>query len=105
MAKIQIAAAESDNGQTALTLEEAMPVRLNDDQGGAGQSHRLVLQERVKDLRLAYLDPQAEEETWEERWDGQERRLLPRAVRLTFWDVNGREVRWIFPVMMMVLAP
>ena len=105
MAKIHIAAAESDNGQKALTLEEAMPVRLNDDQGGAGQSHRLVLQERVKDLRLAYLDPQAEEETWEERWDGQERRLLPRAVRLTFWDENGREVRWIFPVMMMVLAP
>jgi hypothetical protein len=30
--------------------------------------------------------------------------MLPRAVRLTFVDEGGRTVRWIFPVMMVVLA-
>ncbi len=105
MAKIQIRAAEADDGQAALSLEETTPVRLNGDQDSAGQSQSLVLREGIKDFRLEYLDPQAEDETWEELWDGQERRMLPRAVRLTYRDQNGREVRWIYPVMMMVLAP
>ncbi|MGH7853761.1 MAG: type II secretion system protein GspJ [Candidatus Binatia bacterium] len=51
------------------------------------------------------MDPQADEETWQERWDGQEQRRLPRAVRLTFVAEGGAEVRWTFPVMMVVLAP
>jgi general secretion pathway protein J len=105
MAKIQLAAGDEDRGRAPLELEEITPVRLDGEQRSAGQSHRLVLQERVRDFRLAYLDPQAEQETWEERWDGQERRRLPRAVRLTFVDDDGREVRWIFPIMMVVLAP
>jgi hypothetical protein len=58
----------------------------------------------VKDFRLTYLDPQSDEETWEESWDGRERRLLPRAVRFTYRDENGKEVRWTFPIMMVVLA-
>ena len=105
MAKIQIRSEETDDGHTSLSLEETTPVRLNVEEGSAGQSQSLVLRERVKDFRLAYLDPQAEEENWEESWNGQERRVLPRAVRLTYQDENGREVSWVFPVMMMVLAP
>jgi len=105
MAKIQIFAQDADRGQAALSVEETTPVRLSGDGGDSGPSHRLVLREGIKDFRLAYLDPQAEAETWEDRWDGQERRILPRAVRLTYQDERGREVRWTFPVMMMVLAP
>jgi hypothetical protein len=31
--------------------------------------------------------------------------VLPRAVRLSFVEEGGAEVRWIFPVMMVVLKP
>lgn len=105
MAKIQIRSEETDDGYTALSIEETTPVRLNADEDVAGQSQSVVLRERIKDFHLAYLDPQAEEETWEERWDGRERRMLPRAVRLTYQDESGRAERWIFPIMMVVLAP
>lgn len=104
MARIQLIAGDEDRRGAPLYLEETTPVRIEGEQG-SGQSHRVVLQERIRDFRLAYLDPQAEQETWEERWDGQERRALPRAVRLSFLDGDGREVRWIFPIMMVVLAP
>jgi hypothetical protein len=104
MAKIQIAAGDA-NGRTLLKLEETTPVRIGEQTGATGQSYSVVLQDGVKELRLAYLDPQPEEETWEERWDGRERRVLPRAVRLTYLDDQGKPVRWIFPVMMTVLAP
>jgi prepilin-type N-terminal cleavage/methylation domain-containing protein len=105
MAKIQIAAGDDANGRTLLKLEETTPVRIGEQTGATGQSYSVVLQDGVKELRLAYLDPQPEEETWEERWDGRERRVLPRAVRLTYLDDQGKPVRWIFPVMMTVLAP
>jgi general secretion pathway protein J len=105
LAKIAIAADEDDSGRAALKLEESTPVRVGGDESGSGQSLRVVLQQRIGNWRLAYLDPQAAEETWHERWDGQERRVLPRAVRFTFVDEGGREVRWIFPIMMVVLAP
>lgn len=105
MAKIQISASEDDDGRAQLSLEEATPVRVNGDDGGSGPTHRVVLQERISKFRLDYLDPQADEETWQEHWDGQERRRLPRAVRLSFVEQGGTEVRWIFPVMMVVLAP
>jgi general secretion pathway protein J len=105
MAKIEITIDEDETGRAALNLEEATPVRVSGEDGSAGQTHRLVLRERIRDFRLAYLDPQVEEETWQERWDGQEKRMLPRAVRLSFVDDGGRDVQWIFPVMMMVLSP
>lgn len=105
MAKIRIGVEEADDGQPALSLEEVTPVRLDGDQDVPAESQRLLLGERIKDFRLAYLDPQAEEETWEPLWNGQERRILPRAVRLTYLDESGREERWVFPVMMMVLTP
>jgi prepilin-type N-terminal cleavage/methylation domain-containing protein len=105
MAKIQISTAEGENERASLTLEETVPVRINSEVAAAGQIYSIVLEDNIKEFRLAYLDPQAEEETWEDRWDGRERRVLPRAVRFIFHDENGKEVRWIFPTMLTVLAP
>jgi prepilin-type N-terminal cleavage/methylation domain-containing protein len=105
MAKISIAKGEAGDGRVTIQLEETVPVRLSDEDGGAGQTHHLTIQENLKDFRLAYLDPQAEAEQWEDRWDAKERRFLPRAIRFVFIDQNGKEVRWVFPLMMMVLAP
>jgi prepilin-type N-terminal cleavage/methylation domain-containing protein len=105
MAKIQISMDEDDNGRGTVKLEETAPVRLSSESGVGGQTYSIILQDNVKEFRLAYLDPQAEEETWEDRWDGRERRMLPRAVRFTYQDERGKEVRWIFPVMMTVLTP
>jgi len=104
MAKITIAKDSGSKG-AVLRLEEAVPVRLNDETVPSGQTHSLTLRENMTDFRLTYLDPQANEETWEERWDGRERRVLPRAVRFSYRDENGKEVRWTFPIMMVVLAP
>lgn len=105
MAKIQIAVEASESARAPLYLEEATPVRVGaEEPAPSGQIQRVVMQPRIGDFRLAYLDPQGDEESWQERWDGREQRTLPRAVRLTFVDESGREVRWIFPVMMVVLA-
>jgi prepilin-type N-terminal cleavage/methylation domain-containing protein len=104
MARISIVVDEDTNGRAALKLEESAPVRLNSDAGSGGQSHSVVMQENVREFRLAYLDPQTEDENWEERWDGREKRMLPRAVRLSYLNDSGKEVRWTFPVMMSVLA-
>jgi prepilin-type N-terminal cleavage/methylation domain-containing protein len=105
MAKIQITKDEDENGRASVKLAETAPVRINSESGGGGQTYSLVLQDNVKEFHLAYLDPQAEEESWEDHWDGKERRLLPRAVRFTYQDERGKEVRWVFPIMMTVLAP
>jgi len=105
MAKIQITTDENDNGQATVKLQETTPVRINSDGAASGQTYGIVLYNDVREFRLAYLDPQAEEESWEDRWDARDRRVLPRAVRLTYQDSGGKEVRWIFPVMMVVLAP
>ena len=104
MVRISIVVDEDTNGRAALKLEESAPVRLNSDAGSGGQSHSVVMQENVREFRLAYLDPQTEDENWEERWDGREKRILPRAVRLSYLNDSGKEVRWTFPVMMSVLA-
>ena len=104
MARINIVVDEDTNGRAALKLEESAPVRLSSDTGSAGQGYSVVMQENIREFRLAYLDPQAEDENWEERWDGREKRVLPRAVRLSYLNDNGKEVRWTFPVMMSVLA-
>jgi general secretion pathway protein J len=105
MAKIHVAAEGDKTGRAVLLLDETTPVRISAEGSAEGQVLKVMLQEGIKDFRLAYLDPQAEDETWEERWDGRERGRLPRAVRLSFVDDQGREVRRIFPVMMTVLAP
>ncbi|MGH7795848.1 MAG: type II secretion system protein GspJ [Candidatus Binatia bacterium] len=105
MAKIYIGADGNGSAEAALLLEEVTPVRLNTDEGPMGESQRVVLADRVEGMRIAYLDPEPEAEIWEERWDGKERRMLPRAVRLSYRDRHGNEVRWIFPIMMHVLRP
>jgi len=106
MAKVRIGVVdEGASGRVTLSVEETTPVRVGDEENGGGQIHRLVLREGIRNFRVAYLDPQLDEESWQERWDGAERRMLPRAVRLSFVDDGGKDVRWIFPVMMVVFAP
>ena len=97
---------QSQNGEEGLLkLEEQVPVRLADENGGGGYNHGVVIRDRVSAFRLAYLDAQSEKEEWVERWDTTERKALPRAVRLSFRTATDGEVEWIFPVMMSVLAP
>jgi prepilin-type N-terminal cleavage/methylation domain-containing protein len=105
MAKIRIYAENGPRGTQVIKLEEEIPVRLNQEKEAAAISNTLILRDRVSGFRLAYLDPQDEPENWRERWDQQERKGLPRAVRLSYRNENAKEVQWTFPVMMMVLAP
>ncbi len=104
MAKISLSWEEADDGKGSLRLAEELPVRLGDESAEGGQRNSVVLQEGVKELRIAYLDPQSPEEKWEERWDAKERKALPRAVRLAYRTSANKEVRWVFPIMMSVLA-
>ena len=105
MAKIHLFWETQNEGSGVLKLEEQVPVRLGDENAESGYQNAVVLRERVTEFRLAYLDPQSEKGDWVEKWDGNERKALPRAVRLNF-RVNGeREVEWVFPVMMNVMAP
>jgi len=106
MAKIRVAWEAAENGEGPIQLEEEVPLRLNrnEDLNPGGLRSDVVIQERVKELRFAYLDPKSEEEIWEERWDGREKLALPRAVRLSYRNHDGKEIRWVFPVMISVLA-
>ena len=107
MAKIRIYAESGPHDSQVIKLEEQVPVRVNQEQEkeAAVISNSLVLREGIRGVRLAYLDPQDEAESWHERWDQDEHKGLPRAVRLSYRNENGNEVQWTFPVMMMVLAP
>jgi len=104
MATIHLSKEEDGDHRAALKVGETAPVRISAEAGAAGQSHSLTLQADMREIRFAYLDPQAEDEKWEDRWDGRERRVLPRAVGISFLNANGEEVRWIFPLMMTVLG-
>ncbi len=104
MAKIAIEKDEVDNGRARVRLAETAPVRVSGDTSDGGQRHSLVILEGVRDFQLAFLDAEGEKENWEERWDGNERRRLPRALRMTFIDADGKEVRWVFPLMLAVLS-
>jgi prepilin-type N-terminal cleavage/methylation domain-containing protein len=103
MSKIHILWDRSRDDIGPITLEEEVPVRLDSDSDPGGYRNSIVLQEDVKDVRLAYLDPTTEEEKWEERWDAKEKRVLPRAVRLSYRNRMDHEIRWVFPVMITVL--
>ena len=72
--------------------------------GGGGQRNSVVLREGLREFRFAYLDPESDGDVWEERWDAAERRVMPRAVRLSYRTDAGREVRWTFPIMVSLLA-
>lgn len=104
MSKIHIGWEEARDGPAVVKLEEEVPVRFNEESAG-GHRNEVVLQEGIENFRLAYLDRVGEDEQWEERWDGYDKRALPRAVRLSYRDRNGREVRWVFPIMITVLTP
>ncbi|MGE5303748.1 MAG: type II secretion system protein GspJ [Alphaproteobacteria bacterium] len=104
MAKIHLYR-EGDAGKNGfLKLDEESPVRFDDDDDESGQRSSITLQKGVGSLQISYLDPQSADENWEDNWDGEDRRMLPRAVRLTYRTQDGREARWVFPVMMNVLA-
>lgn len=104
MAKIHIYREGEASKNGSLKLEEESPVRIDDTDDEGGQRNSITLQEGVGGLRISYLDPQSVDDNWEDNWDGQERRILPRAVRFIYRTQDGNETRWIFPVMMNVLA-
>ena len=105
IAKIRIYAENGQGDGQVIKLEEQIPVRLKQEKEAAAISNTLVLRERVSGFRLTYLDAQDERENWQERWDKDEQKGIPRALRLSYRNENGREVQWTFPVMITVLAP
>lgn len=107
MAKVRLFWEGDEKAAGVLRLEEETPVRVPSEEGNEtheGLSNGLVVREGVKEFRITYLDPQSDEEKWEERWDARERNTLPRAVRLNYLTEEGRKVQWVFPVMMNLLA-
>jgi general secretion pathway protein J len=104
MAKVRLFWESDQNDGGVLRLEEETPVRLETEEGSEGHTTGMILRDGVREFRISYLDPKSEQEKWEERWDAKERNALPRAVRLTYRTEERREVQWIFPVMMTVLA-
>ena len=103
LAKIRVSWDGQADGAGALTLEEQVPARADEDAGG--YSNSIVLADKVSHLQVTYLDPQIDGDGWVERWDGGEKKSLPRAVRFKFRGRGDREVEWVFPIMMTVLAP
>jgi prepilin-type N-terminal cleavage/methylation domain-containing protein len=106
MSKVHIAWQGAEAGDGSIQIVEEMPVRFSPDEeiDLGGLRNNVVIEEGVTDFRFAYLDPSREDEQWEEIWDGIERQALPRAVRLTYRNHEGKEIRWVFPVMITVLA-
>ncbi len=104
MAKIHIYREGDPSKDGILKLEEEIPVRFDDD-AEEGQHNSVTLQRGVESFQISYLDPQSEDEKWEQRWEGEERGILPRAVRLAYRTKDGKESSWVIPVMMNVLAP
>jgi prepilin-type N-terminal cleavage/methylation domain-containing protein len=107
MAKVRLFWEGDEKSAGRLRLEEETPVRVLNEEGNEapqGVSNGVVVREGIKQFRITYLDPQSDEEKWEERWDGRETSTLPRAVRLHYVTAEGREVQWVFPVMMKLLA-
>jgi prepilin-type N-terminal cleavage/methylation domain-containing protein len=104
MAKIRLYWEGEANKNGFLKLDEESPVRFDDADDESGQRSSITLQDGVGSLRISYLDPQSADDNWQDSWDGEERRMLPRAVRLTYRTPDGHEARWVFPVMMNVLA-
>ena len=104
MAKVRLFWQGDEARGGVLRLEEETPVRVESEDGHEGHKSGLVVREGVKDFRISYLDSQGEDEKWEERWDANERKTLPRAVRLHYRTEEDRQVEWFFPVMMNLLG-
>src|SRR4029453_7003508 len=97
MAKVRLFWEGEEKHAGLVLLEE------EGNEGHEGLRNGLVVREGVKEFRITYLDPQSDEEKWEERWDTKERNPFPRAIRLHYLTKEGREVQWVFPVMMSLL--
>jgi general secretion pathway protein J len=104
MAKVRLFWESNEKDGGVLRLEEETPVRVQTEEGSQGHTTGMVIREGVREFQIAYLDAKSDDEKWEERWDAKERNALPRAVRLNYRTEERREVQWIFPVMMTVLA-
>lgn len=102
--RVSITWNEHEGGSGSLSVEEAVPLAAGCQENG-GYKNSLVVERGVRDFRLHYFDPTGEEEKWVEEWDGSERRLLPRAVRLSWVTEQGEEMQRVYPIMMSVLAP
>jgi general secretion pathway protein J len=87
-----------------LTLEEEMPLRLAESQEGFGYRNRIVLYPAVDALQIEYLPADGDESDWLERWDGAERKGLPRAIRVRLRGPGGAKKQWVVPVMMKALV-
>ena len=98
MSKIRVAWEPAEEGEGPIQLEEEVPVRFNlsEDRDPGGLRNDVIIRERVKDFRFAYLDPKSEDERWEERWDGREKLALPRAIRLC--SRAGSQIRLHLPI-------
>lgn len=105
MSRITISWAGGEDGNGLLTLVEEIPLRLEGQGEGEGYRNSIVLGQGIREFRINYLDPQGEDENWVDQWDGTEKRVLPRAVRLSYRGERVEEVQSVFPIMMSVLAP
>lgn len=104
MSRVTVSWVEDGQGSGSLSLEEAVPLSVGCQEGGEGYRNTVVLSEGIKGLSIDYLDPQGEDESWVERWDGREKRVLPRAVRFNVRGDEGEVSQWTFPIMMSVLG-
>lgn len=107
MSRIGILWDNEGEGAGLLTLVEEIPVRLGGEGESGGYRNDVVLGRGIREFHIDYLDPQSrsEEEQWVDQWDGAERRVLPRAVRLSYRGEKGEEVQLVFPIMLSVLSP
>ena len=101
----QVTISWEGEGNGLLTLAEEIPLRLEGQGEGGGYRNSIVLGQGIREFRIDYLDPQGEEENWVDQWDGIEKRVLPRAVRLSYRGERGEEVQLVFPIMMSILVP
>jgi hypothetical protein len=107
LAKVSLYWERDQAGTGLLILEEEIPMRWESESldDSAGYRNKMVLRQGAKSLRFHYLEPQSEEERWVEEWNGKEKRALPRAIRISLEDEGGKEVDWLFPIMINVLTP
>ncbi len=82
-----------------ITLVEETPV------WAEGHGNTVTLWKGAEDLTLEYLDFEDDDERWVNEWDGESKKSLPRAIRVSLRDNGGKELRWVFPIMIQVLSP
>jgi len=88
-----------NGGSGDVTLVEEAPV------WAEGHGNTVTLWKGAEDLTLEYLDSEDDEERWVNEWDGESKKSLPRAIRVSLRDNGGKELRWVFPIMIQVLSP